>query len=313
MKRWLLLILFLFVLMFIATFILFPKEVTSSNVVKINCSINSINRFVLKSNRWEGWWPGTSTGDMNLKTNAFNYKGLKYIITGVQYNTIAVEVIADGLTVEGTILFVPLSLDSVQGEWVYSLRTNANPINRVHLYYETRKINNNIGDILRNMKAFLENPEKVYGMKIEQIKVKDTILLTTKFVSGAYPGTSVIYGKIDSLKKYIAANNAAETNFPMFHVWLDSGLYKTTIAIPLDHGIPENRLYTIKRMIPGNILVGQVKGGAFTANDAIRQMGIFMTDNRLTSPAIPFESLITDRMTEPDSTKWITKIYYPVF
>ena len=29
------------------------------------------------------------------------------------------------------------------------------------------------------------------------------------------------------------------------------------------------------------------------------------------SPAIPFESLITNRLEEPDTSKWVTKIYYP--
>ena len=38
-----------------------------------------------------------------------------------------------------------------------------------------------------------------------------------------------------------------------------------------------------------------------------------MTDNALSSPAIPFESLVTNRMQEPDTSKWVTKIYYPGF
>ena len=37
-----------------------------------------------------------------------------------------------------------------------------------------------------------------------------------------------------------------------------------------------------------------------------------MDDYHLTSPAISFQSLVTDRQVEKDSLKWITKIYYPI-
>ena len=39
-----------------------------------------------------------------------------------------------------------------------------------------------------------------------------------------------------------------ETNFPMLHVWEDSGFFHTTVAIPIDKKIPENETYFIKRM-----------------------------------------------------------------
>ena len=55
------------------------------------------------------------------------------------------------------------------------------------LYWETKKINNNMQEILKRMKAFLENTENVYGMHIEEIKVNDTLLVTTKLSSRQYP------------------------------------------------------------------------------------------------------------------------------
>ena len=143
--------------------------------------------------------------------------------------------------------------------------------------------------------------------------VKDTILVTTNFSSIQYPSTSKIYSAIDSIKNYISLNNAKETNYPMLHILQDSGLYKTQVAIPVNMVIPQSRIYLVKRMVPGKILVGEIKGGNYSTGEALRQMQIFMTDNALSSPAIPFESLITNRMEEPDTSKWVTKIYYPVF
>ena len=168
-------------------------------------------------------------------------------------------------------------------------------------------------DIMKSMKAFMEKPENIYGMRIDQILVTDTILVTTKISSGQYPSMSKIYDLISGIKNYISINDAKETNFPMLHVWQDSGLFHTTVAIPVDRKIPENKTYFIKRMVPGKILVSEVTGGLYRTSEALRQLGIFMSDNHLSSPAIPFESLITNRLEEPDTSKWVTKIYYPVF
>jgi len=226
---------------------------------------------------------------------------------------VVIQTLAKQFTIEGTIFFLPVGNDSVQVEWKYALETNSNPINRIHLYGETRKANNNMMDILKSMKAFMEKPENIYGMRIDQVLVKDTILLTTKISSDQYPSIPKIYALISGLKNYISANNAKETNVPMLHVWKDSGIFHTTVAIPMNVKVPENKTYTVKRMVPGKILVSEVTGGLYRTSEALRQLGIFMSDNNLSSPAIPFESLITNRMEEPDTSKWITKIYYPVF
>ena len=313
MKKWLIIVVVLIGLLLTSAYVFLPKKVNSSTAVRVHCVMNSASRYVMNETKWAKWWPGTILHDSASNKNIFNYNGYRYLITEIRYNAILIETQANGFTLSGTMVFLPLSLDSIQVEWRYGLETTANPINRLHLYWETKKINKNLLTIMNSMKAFLDKPENVYGMRIDQILVKDTILVTTNFSSPQYPTTEKIYHFINGIKSYIALNHAKETNFPMLHVWQDSGLYKTQVAIPVNMVIPQNNVYLIKRMVPGKILVGQVTGGAYTANDAIRQMGIFMTDNQLSSPAIPFESLVTNRMEEPDSSKWITKIYYPVF
>jgi hypothetical protein len=115
------------------------------------------------------------------------------------------------------------------------------------------------------------------------------------------------------LKEYISINGAKETNSPMLNVIRDSSNFITMIAIPLNKSIPENGKFIFKRMVPGNILVTEVTGGNFTITEALQQMKIYINDNHLQSPAIPFESLVTDRSKEPDSSKWITRIYYPIY
>jgi hypothetical protein len=65
-------------------------------------------------------------------------------------------------------------------------------------------------------------------------------------------------------------------------------------------------------MVPGTILVAEVKGGTATVEEGFRQLEFYIDEHELSSPGRPFQSLITDRSIEKDSTKWVTKLYYPV-
>ena len=62
----------------------------------------------------------------------------------------------------------------------------------------------------------------------------------------------------------------------------------------------------------GNILITEVKGDNKEIQKAYTQIQHYISDYKRIAPAIPFESLVTDRRKQPDSSQWVTKIYYPV-
>ncbi len=312
MKKWVTVVIVIAGLLLLSAYIFFPKKINSINTTKIGCSINVLDRFVLEEGKWQDWWPGQVLPDSITNKHIYEYNGYRYTIIVRKYNSILVQISQSDLEVIGGIVFLPIK-DSVLAEWKYTLATNSNPINKINLYRVTRNINTDLKDILQSMKRFLESNLKVYGMSVAEVKVKDTILVSTKFSGKNYPTTPEIYKVIDSIKNYISLHNAIETNPPMLNIWRDSGLYKTTIAIPVNRAISENKVFSMKRMVPGNILVSEVKGGDYTSTEGLRQLGLYVADNNFSSPAIPFESLVTNRMQEPDTSKWITKIYYPVF
>ncbi len=66
-------------------------------------------------------------------------------------------------------------------------------------------------------------------------------------------------------------------------------------------------------MFPGKILSTEIKGGEYAVETGFKELSNYISDNQLTSPAIPFQSLVTNRVMEPDTSKWITKLYYPIY
>ena len=71
--------------------------------------------------------------------------------------------------------------------------------------------------------------------------------------------------------------------------------------------------YTFKKMIKGSFMVTEVVGGEYTVAKASKSLQQYFTDYKKTSMAINFTMLITDRMYQPDTTKWITRLYQPVY
>jgi hypothetical protein len=119
---------------------------------------------------------------------------------------------------------------------------------------------------------------------------------------------------INELKDYIKKKNGEQTNPPMMNVFPVSNTgFEVMIAIPTKWDLPQEGNFRLKKMVLGNILVGEVKGGISTVINAEKQLANYVFDHGKSSPAIPFQSLVTDRLLEPDSSKWITRLNYPVF
>ncbi len=171
-----------------------------------------------------------------------------------------------------------------------------------------------MGAILNKIQTFYSAPENVYGFEIKKEFVADSILIQTSGTSKGYPNNQFIYHLIDNLKNYVTLNKATITGYPMLNVRLtDSITYEIKVALPVSKVLPNSGSILQKRMLGrGNILVTEVKGGTTVGKRAFDAIQKYAEDYQKVAPAIPFYSLITDRIAVPDSSKWITKIYYPV-
>ncbi len=92
-----------------------------------------------------------------------------------------------------------------------------------------------------------------------------------------------------------------------------SGKYKTEVALPMDTLITTGKYLAIKRLpYQGDLIVTEVSGGLEKTKEAFDQIQIYALDHHRNMAALPFYSLVTNRLVQPDSSKWITKIYCPI-
>lgn len=296
-------------------YVFIPDKLFISKVNSVKANRNAVFRNLSDKSTWHKWWPPEQFKDTSVRIDdtVFNYKNVDYVVNPKIIDVINLSLTYKGNVINSFINILSLNNDSVAIEWKSELQTNLNPVKKINAYFTSKKIKHDMGDILESLKSFLEKQENIYGLTIKEEKVKDTLLIAMKSISNSYPATSTIYDLIKSLKDYISANGAIETNYPMLHIMQDSGVFKIMVAIPVNKRIPENNKFLFKRMVPGRILVTEVKGGRYTRDKALNQLEIYINDNSLSSPAIPFESLVTERSREPDTARWVTKIYYPIY
>ena len=308
MKKWLSVLIIAIALILAGLYIFIPSQVSITRYIKFRSTAGGSSRFLSQKEKWNAWWPGTINAD-----SSFVYNGYTFAPSTPLPNTIEIDISSGTDTLPTTLNVLQLSRDSVAMTWQTGMNTSSNPFQRLQRYNESQRINNTMKAILDSLRTFMEKNENVYNISVTQVMVTDTLLVTTKSISDHYPTTAEVYQLIGQLRNYISAQGAQASHHPMLYVHTtEDNRIQTMVAIPVNKPLHDAGNIAFKRMVPGKILLTEIKGGPQTIRQAFTQMEYYVEDFKKISPAIPFEMLVTDRMQETDTTKWITRIYYPV-
>lgn len=315
MKKWIIALLLLFTLMLLFLYLFIPDQILVNAATLIPVKQKTIYRIIEDNNEWKKWWPGekklmASNDTMLYRSN----NNIGYTIKEKTITSIFININDGNYQIKSSLDFIPITADSTKLEWALVVPAAFNPISRIKNYLFCKKIKEDITLGLEKIKSFYSNTENLYGVKINREQVKDSLLVSTFDSSKGYPTTVVIYAMVDQLKQYIRSQSATESGSPMLNVYTkDSVNYLTRVAIPTNKKLTSSGKISYKWMLGnGNILVSDVKGDNKTVALALKEMDNYVLEHQLAAPAIPFYSLITNRLLVKDSTKWITKIYYPV-
>lgn len=317
MKKWLIALPGLILLAIVAVYIIIPQQINVTQIVRIKCTAGAANRYLVNDSNWYTWWPLTQTsqtGNTQKQDNTFTYNEYIYEPKQKMFNAVGIIIKTDSLTLKSKLIIVPLNKDSVALQWQSNVSSGNNPFTRIQRFKQATTVKHNMASILGKLKNYLENHESVYGINIQKTTVKDSLLMVTQQVFDSFPSTENVYSLINKLKISIQQQGAQETGYPMLNIRKKNNTrFEAMVAIPVNKEIKEQKDIAMKRLVAGNILVAEVRGGLATTMNALTQMENYLSDHNLESPAIPFYSLVTNRLTEPDTTKWITRINYPVF
>lgn len=305
MKKWLLLIACILIAACAGIYLYIPANLHIVQVTPVKCTTPGAYRHLAGPRAWQQWWPGHG---------ALTYKGDSFRLTKTLLNTVEVHIRHQDVSVSSTVHLLPLPSDSTAIEWQCSLPSGGNPFTRLQRYRQALAIKNNMAGILARFKAFAENKDSIYGIPIRVATFQDSALITTKTVVPAYPSSATICASIHTLQAYIKKQGAAQAGHPIASVTpLEGGNFQLMAAVPVNTPVAAGGPF-YKTSIPRvKFLVAQVTGGDSTIKRAFEQMQFHIQDYHQVIMAVPFQQLVTDRTTEPDTSKWVTTIYFPIF
>ena len=254
-------------------------------------------------------WPGEKTNDSTFRFNEMSFTTGNGLL-----NEFPLTFSVNNFKTKGSLVVEEINADTARFFITAITTLSYNPIKRIEEYLNLQELKKNIDALLSALKKRFIDETIIYGISIEKTNVKDSTMIAVKKTMNHYPSVEEIYQAVDDIKEYIHKNGGKETSAPMLNIFKESETaYFTMIAVPTMGNVRPSEFFLLKQMLPGGfILSAQVTGGMknITAGEeAIKQ---YVIDHRKTSPAIPFQLLVTDRRKETDTTKWVTRLYYPI-
>jgi hypothetical protein len=294
------------VLVLAAIYLLVPSRLNIVVVVPVKCNVDAAGRSLLDTADRAKWWPDEGDGAIRCRFTGLFRRGVDVMIDD------------RGMWVPGRLEVYPkVSIDSCLLQWDVSLTSGLNPVQRVERYLRAKKLAEAMKAMLSRLGSRLEDQRLVYGMAITQGNAStetDSVLVSTEQVFDRYPSDSAIYVLVEKLRRFVVRNGGHETGHPMLNV-TDRllGAFKVEVGLPTDKFMKGDGDIRWRRLVRVQFLEADVRGGDSTVREAGRQMANYISDYQRTIMGIPYQSLITDRMKEADTTKWMTRLYVPIY
>lgn len=298
-----------FLLFWIGTLFFIPDPLAVAAVTNIPSPVSTVNNFATNATNWQRWWPGT------YKNNIYTYRFKQYRIDYTSAFSARVFVQADNNdTFTSQLNVLPAADTSIAVVWQTSIPASLNPFTRIKQYNRALLIKKDLQTLLDSLTAFGGSQERFYGMNIQVTRFTNPFMITTNNMFDNYPTVDEIYKTVQVLRNYARDRQTRVADSPMVNIerTIKNGFWLRA-ALPVTAELPAHADIQSAKMVLGNTLVSTVTGGRFRVEEAMAQMQQFISDKQLTTPAIPFQLLITNRQQQPDSSKWITKLYYPVY
>ncbi len=280
-----------------------------ARAVTVACGSEGALRVLGTERNNKQGWPGEKLND-----SMYRFEHLQYTAGRTLFNTSGLQFTVAEKTYAGELNLEKLNYESTSFTIQVVHKLPLHPIERITNYFALRQLKKNVDALLAAFKKKFDGEEFIYGFKIEMSRVKDAAMISRSIILNHYPTVKEIYDAVDAIQQHIAANGGIVSNAPMLNVYKDGTVeYLMMVAVPTKTPVAGNETFMQKRMLAnGYILVSEVTGGDATIQNGLAAMQQYVTEHHKSSPAIPFQMLLTDRRTEADTSKWKTMLYYPV-
>jgi hypothetical protein len=312
MKKWIVWFFVILVSGVASVYIFIPAKIVITNISAAEATITGEFRYMSQEENWEKWWRDAD-GNSHKKGEPFTFGTSEFRINRRSYNAVGIDIRHNGTDIPSFLHLISFAIDSTGAVWACEMPASFNPFTRVRNYLNAQDIKRNMTGVMKVFSSFISKPKNVYGMTIYKTTVRDTLMVSARFTSPDYPTTAQLYGYFDTLKQSVIKQKASPVGFPIMNLRkMPDGSYETQTGMPTNRLLKNDGKILALRMPPGLFMTADIRGGAYTVDEGMRQLDLFIQEYTRIKIATGFQILITNRRSEPDTTKWITKIKIPI-
>jgi hypothetical protein len=310
MKKWIIGFVVILCLAVCSIYIFIPSTITISNVRYIKTFRTAVAKFITSSEKMNQCLESVAV----KSDSGFSYRGFNFKVSKIMYNANEINISSGNVDLISHLIPSEITADSSSLVWITGMKAGTNPFERIRTYYNAQQLKKSMAGLMDQMKTYLDDHKNIYGITVQEIELKDSVLISTKNKSATEPGIADIYKEVKKLEAYAASQNATATNSPMLNVQkIDSAHFEYRVGLPINKITTETAdIHIMKMPYKGKMLITEIKGGPHSIKNGLKMLDIYKEDAKRTSPAIYYELMVTNRAVETDTTKWITKLYYPV-
>lgn len=296
------------ILLFVAgiagIYLFIPSPIKVSSQINIKPTEANMFSFLSDENNWR-----------RLQKNDSNHLLFKYSFANKNYPFLFINAETPNRHVKIKIEILDTGKpDSNILSWLCEIPAGTMPWNRVQTYKEAKRLKKDFSKVIQCFVDYTNQPKNMYGINITETKLQDTIVATLSRTVLKPPSASLACMMINELRQKINNAGLSETGFPMTLIQqVKTNNYKIMVGLPVNKTPEPGNTIVIKKMVPGKLLTGIVYGGPAAIGIGHEQMRNFISDENREQVALPYEISVVNKCTENDTTKWITKICYPVF
>jgi hypothetical protein len=253
MKKWLTGFCILIILLIASVYIFIPSDLAVSKVELVQCNVNSANKYLGDGSQWGRWWPGVGGRSISAG-RGYEYGGVEYRMPGMFRHLMEVQILTPDSSIHSRIGIVGFAdnLDSTALQWEFHLDAGWSPIGRIRQYRKAKELRSDITHILSALRTFLENKEKVYGIRIQEVSTTDSFLVAMRATYPVRPSTADITAHIQNLRAIIAREGARETGNPMVNITVvKKDQYDLMAAIPTNRELKPAKAIFSRKLVHG--------------------------------------------------------------
>lgn len=289
------------VLVLLALFyFLVPGETDIDASVVVKCNGNSAAR-AFKTHRFQTYLEEAPAID-----------GYSMKVRSLGFREILISLKREADTLQTHLTLLNLGADSTGLRWQYIYNGSSNFLEKRRLSRQAPAVRKVMDSMLFRMKAYLGQTASIYGLSMKDSMSRDSALLVSRFNTRAYPSTAEIYEHIGAIRKYAVSKDAHALNYPMLHVEKTDTGYACMVGLSVDKQLTGTDVILPKRYVPWKIVTAEVHGGAYSAEEGMLRLAEYVQDHSLAPQGLPFQSLMTERDRQADTTRWVTWVVQAV-